>query len=179
MYNTEELIQKTIDHGFTKAGKLNPDALIFRTEVRAMCAADKCRHYGKTWSCPPGCGTLDDSKKRVTDYSFGIIVESVAQLEDEFDFETIEETSKNHAVNFRKLIDDLRAEYKKVFPMSAGTCNLCGKCTYPDSPCRYPDKQFISMEAYGLWVSDVCEKSGVPYYNGKNTVTFVSCFLLP
>jgi hypothetical protein len=34
------------------------------------------------------------------------------------------------------------------------------------------------MEAYGLLVSDVCQKAGLPYYYGKQTITYTSCILL-
>ena len=53
----------------------------------------------------------------------------------------------------------------------------CAKCTYPDQPCRFPDKAFTSMEAYGLLVTDVCKSADTPYYYGRNTVTFTSCVL--
>ena len=34
------------------------------------------------------------------------------------------------------------------------------------------------MEANGLWVSDVCEKNGVPYNYGPNKMAFTSCILV-
>lgn len=55
---------------------------------------------------------------------------------------------------------------------------ICSQCTYPDSPSRFPDKAIPSMEAYGLLVSKVCEKSGLPYYYGPKTLTYTSCVLI-
>jgi predicted metal-binding protein len=177
MYDSGELIKQAIDEGFTQGCELNLAALTFMPEVRAMCSADKCRSYGKNWRCPPACGTLEHAAEIVKGYSFGIIVQTVGQMEDEFDIEAIEEAGARHKRNFARLVDKLKERYGDVLPMSAGTCTICEECAYPD-PCRFPDKAMTSMEAYGLWVSRVCEQSGIPYNNGKNTITYTSCYLL-
>ena len=71
--------------GFEEAGALNVEALEFLPEVRQMCAADRCRSFNRNWSCPPGCGTLEEIAERVKPYTRGILVQSIGQLEDEFD----------------------------------------------------------------------------------------------
>ena len=70
-----------------------------------------------------------------------------------------------------------RLLFPSCLPLSSGACSLCRKCTYPDRPCRFPGKRLSSMEAYGLLVSDVCQKSGLPYYYGPKTITFTACIL--
>ena len=177
-YNTEELIQEAINKGFSQAGELNIAALIFMPEVRGMCGADKCRSFGKNWRCPPACGTLEESAEKAAGYSYGIIVQTIGKMEDDFDYETIQETAEKHKINFGLLVDKLKGRYADVLPMGAGACTICEKCTYPDAPCRFPDKAITAMEAYGLWVSKVCELSGIPYNNGKQTITYTSCYLL-
>jgi predicted metal-binding protein len=99
-------------------------------------------------------------------------------MEDEFDYETIQTAGAKHKENFTVLVEKLRTRYPDMLPMGAGTCTICEKCTYPDAPCRFPDRSISSMEAYGLWVSKVCELSGVPYNYGKLTLTYTSCYLL-
>ena len=54
---------------------------------------------------------------------------------------------------------------------------MCAKCTYPDKPCRYPSKRLSSMEAFGLFVSDICARSGLGYNYGPRTMTYTSCLL--
>lgn len=80
--------------GFEEAGALNVEALEFLPEVRQMCAADRCRSFNRNWSCPPGCGTLEEIAERVKPYTRGILVQSIGQLEDEFDVETMMETEQ-------------------------------------------------------------------------------------
>jgi predicted metal-binding protein len=62
--------------------------------------------------------------------------------------------------------------------MGAGACGRCEHCTFPDKPCRFPDKMTASMEAYGIVVSDVCQSNNLPYYYGNNTLTYTGCVLL-
>ena len=177
-YPVEELKKLALDEGFTDAGQLNIKALVFMPEVRQMCRADKCHAYGKSWRCPPACGTIEEAAERAAQYSFGMLVQTVAQMEYEFDYEAIEKAGREHAESFVSMMRKLKAKYPDVLGMGAGTCKRCKTCTYPDAPCRFPDDSYSSMEAYGLWVSKVCELSGVPYNYGPCTVAFTSCYLL-
>lgn len=166
------------DVGFEDVCTLNMESLQVMQAVRDMCAADRCNAYGTRWTCPPGCGSLEHCRKRIEQYSDGILVQTVGALEDEFDAEGIADAHKRHDARFRTLARQIRSLLPDCLPLSAGTCTRCEVCTYPDRPCRYPKKMLSSMEAYGLLVSDVCTKSGMPYYRGQNTITFTSCILL-
>jgi len=177
-YNTEELVKEALSTGFSQAGELNVSSLVFMPEVRDMCSVDRCNHYGKNWRCPPACGSIEDAAEHASKYSYGLIVQSIGMMEDDFDYDTINETSEKHKRNFLRLVEHLRGRHDDVLPMGAGACKICDACTYPDEPCRFPDKSISSMEAYGLWVSKVCELSGIPYNNGPKTITYTSCYLL-
>jgi predicted metal-binding protein len=179
-YNTNELVKEALDAGFSSAGELNLDALVFMPEVRDMCSVDRCHHYGKNWRCPPACGSIEDASAEASKYSYGMLVQTTGKMESDFDYETIEQASDKHKSSFDALVKTLRGRYgtDDILPMGAGTCTICDECTYPDEQCRHPDDSISSMEAYGLWVSKVCELSSVPYYYGKQTITFTSCYLL-
>ena len=92
-------------------------------------------------------------------------------------FETVEETAKIHDSRFLDLVAQLRETDLEFMPLGAGTCLICPECTYPDAPCRYPDKQIVSMEAAGLVVNDVCKQADIPYNHGQDTIQFSSCIL--
>ena len=177
-YDAEELKKLALREGFTAAGELNLKAVVFMPEVRDMCRADKCSAYGRNWRCPPACGSIEEATERAKKYSFGMLVQTVGKMEDDFDFETIEETSKKHAASFISMMRILKGKYDDILAMGAGTCARCKQCTYPDAPGRFPEDSYSSMEAYGLWVSRVCELSSLPYNYGKQTIAFTSCYLL-
>lgn len=177
-YDARDLIKEALSFGFTSAGEINRKALVFMPEVRQMCAAGKCGKYGKCWVCPPACGTLEECAAKAAEYTFGILVQTTGRLEDDFDYVSMQAAGKKHAGSFAALAASWREKYGDILPMGSGGCVNCRKCTYPDAPCRFPDRAFPSMEAYGLWVSKVCELSGLPYNYGKLTLTYTSCCLL-
>lgn len=172
-----DLVELALQAGFSQAARLNMDALVVRAEVRAMCAADRCRAYGRNWSCPPGCGTLEENQAAMARYSGGVLVQTTGQLEDDFDVEGLGRAELRHKKQFETLVRQIRSFDPHCLPLTAGGCRICRKCSYPDRPCRFPTKMFSSMEAYGLLVSEVCEKSGLEYYYGPKTITYSSCIL--
>lgn len=172
-----QIQQLALQLGFTACVPLNTASLEFRPEVREMCASGRCGNYNKSWSCPPACGSLEEIREKASAFSDGIIVQTTAQLEDSFDYEGMMDAAARHGASFEKLAEALRQDGLIFLPMGAGGCRVCQSCTYPDAPCRFPEKRMTSMEAYGLVVSDVCKNSNVPYYYGPNTLTYVSCIL--
>ena len=174
----EQLLTLAAQAGFTQAAPLEAASLTVRTEVRDMCAADRCHAYGRSWSCPPACGTPEQCQARIDRYKRGILLQTTGQLEDDFDAEAIWETERRHKDSFSVLARQIRQLYPDCLPLTAGCCTLCRTCTYPGKPCRFPKKRFSSMEAYGLLVSDVCLNTGLKYYYGPQTITYTSCILI-
>ncbi len=143
-----------------------------------MCSADRCSHYNKNWMCPPACGTLEECAARAAGFSEGVIVQTVGDIADSFDIETMQVIEHEHKKRFQTMVDGLRIVHRHVLALGAGACDLCDVCTYPNAPCRFPARSLSSMEANGLWVSDICEKNGVPYNYGPNRIAFTSCILV-
>ena len=174
----QELLNLATACGFEHVGLLNMSCLEFNPAVREMCEANRCHAYGKCWTCPPGCGTLEEISAKAAAYRRGVLVQSTGQMEDDFDIETMMDTEKLQKERFLAFTDAVREKYPDCLPMAAGACTICKECTYPDAPCRFPHKAIPSMEAYGLVVSQVCEGSGVAYYYGPKTMTYTSCVLI-
>lgn len=163
--------------GFEQAAEMEASSLEFLPEVRAMCAKDRCKSYGRRWTCPPACGTLFQIAEKAKRYKNGILVQTVLDLEDEFDWETMVVAEQLQKRRMEQLVILIRRECESCLPMSSGTCTICEKCTYPEHPCRFPERAWSSMEAYGLMVQDVCAQSGMKYYYGKKTISYTGCIL--
>lgn len=176
MSTIEELIER---QGFDCVGTCDAADLKVREEVRDMCAADKCHIYNTSWACPPACGDIHDFERQMHAHKHCTVVQTVMELEDEFDGETIIEAQAKQMERFFKLVDDIDEAglSAQVMTLSSGTCRLCKTCTYPDEPCRFPDKRLVSMEAAGLYVAETCTKAGIPYNHGKNTIAYSSCVI--
>ena len=173
-----DLISLAKEIGFSHVARLSAATLKVRPEVREMCANGRCQRYGKSWSCPPACGSLEYTAKLLASYGSGILVQTTADMDGDFDAEAIEKAQEAHKAQFLTLSRQARLLYPDCLPLTAGSCTLCRRCTYPDRPCRYPKKRLSSMEAFGLLVSEVCQQAELPYYYGPGTLTFTSCILV-
>lgn len=172
-------ITEIIDEcGFDQTGQCSTDSVVVNPLVRDMCAADKCAMYNANWACPPACGELDYFQNEISARDTCYLVQTVAELEDSFDIETMAEAEHTHKERVLKLNELVKANYPDALVLSAGTCTICPQCSYPDAPCRFPDKRMVSMEAAGIWVSDLCQRAGIPYNHGPNTMAYTSCVLL-
>ncbi len=178
MADMDALIAMALAAGFTHAAPLDVSTIDLKPEVREMCARNTCGQYGKKWSCPPGCGELEALRERVAQYKTGLLLQTVGQLEDDFDVETMMETEAAQKRNLIELQKVLLPLYPKALAIGSGCCTHCKTCTYPDAPCRFPEKQIASMEAYGMLVTEVCQANNMKYYYGPCTLAYTSCFLI-
>lgn len=176
MMTEEQVIQMAKEAGFTHSAVLDPKSLLPRQEVRDMCRSG-CNRYGSCWSCPPGCGSLEQCRQQLSACKQGILVQTVGQLEDEYDGEGMMQTQDLHNRRFAVLVQQLQRFLPNLLPLGAGCCSICPSCTYPDSPCRFPEKRIASMEAFGLLVQEVCSSNGLGYYYEKGTIAYCSCIL--
>ena len=106
-----------------------------------------------------------------------LLLQVVGDREDSYDFEAMVEVQKLTDKAGWRLAGELQKTGLDFLFMSAGSCTRCEKCTYPDAPCRFPETLFPSMEACGLFVSQVCRDNGVPYYYGEEKIAFTCCLL--
>ena len=163
--------------GFDCRGACTTEDFRTRPEVRDMCAANRCQAYNRSWSCPPACGPIEEYEQQMRAFDNCVVVQTVGQMEDEFDFETVQEADETQDMRFRELVSRLHDEGLDFMPLGAGKCRLCKECTYPDEACRFPDKMVVAMEAAGLVVNEVCTMADIPYNHGKNTISFTGCIL--
>jgi len=176
--NYEQLVQMAQECGFTAWAPLDLNTIELKSEVRDMCAQNTCGMHGACWSCPPACGTLEECTERLKGYSHGILVQTYGDIEDGFDFEAIMEIAADHDDHFQEMYAKLREQGVKTLAIGTGACTVCKKCSYPDAPCRFPEKMVSSMEAYGMVVLEVCKANNLTYYYGPDKMAYTGCFLL-
>jgi len=161
--------------GITAYGVVDTGEIVFSEEVRTLCEGNLCRGYGKTWACPPAVGTVAECRERCLGYGQALVFSAVYELEDSFDFEGMQAGHRE----FKNVCDRL---YERLTPpfllLSNEGCARCRDCTYPNAPCRFPERLFPSLEGFGILVSDLAKSAGIRYINGTNTVTYFGmiCF---
>lgn len=146
--------------------------LTFSEDVVAMCKANRCGRYGKSWTCPPGVGELSELEKKIKSYNKAVVFTCKYDLEDSFDFEGMMEGQKKAKSVLYSIMEELKRDSVDYLALGCEGCDLCEKCTYPDAPCRFPEKAIVSVEACGINVVKLAKDIGVRYNNGPDTVTY-------
>lgn len=178
----DRLYQIAISGGATFAAWIDPAAIPFVPELRAMCAQNSCGSYDTSWMGPPAIGPVEDLMPRVRAFDAGLVVQTVGQLEDSYDFPGMMEAKVNHQVVFTRILAAVRREMsgRALLALDVGCCQICGdsECTYPDQPCRQPAEALASVEAYGINVNPMLTTCGLKYNNGPDTVSYVGLILI-
>lgn len=152
----------------------------FNEDFRKLCEQNSCGSYNKNWMCPPSVGPITELRERVLCFKQGLLFQTVHPIESPLDWEDMLEGAVNHTKIFRKILECMENNYnfKSILPLNAGPCTYCPKCAYlMGEACRFPDKAVSSVEANGIDVMALVKAHGIPYSNGKNTVSYVVLIL--
>ena len=156
---------------------IDPKEIPFSQSVVEACRENRCGKYGTCWTCPPGVGNINDLQKRITNYKECLIFTCKHTLEDSFDFEGMREAGKTTQKLLLDILKDVKNDGVDYMAMGCEGCIICEKCTYPDAPCRFPEKAIPSIEACGISVVDLARNIGINYNNGPCTVTYFCAIL--
>ena len=146
--------------------------LVFSERIRHICETE-CPMYGKSWACPPGVGTVEECRERCLSFDKALMITTVTEVSDIADIEETLATRGPHEEITREVRDLFAAQGIMTFVLSTEACAHCAECTYPDAPCRFPEKMFPCVESHGIIVTDIAEKHGIEFMNG-NLVTWFS-----
>lgn len=163
--------------GIYQYGLIETEDIVFSREVRSLCERNACGKHGTTWACPPAVGTIGECKERCLRYDKALVFSAKYNLQGSFDYEGM---VLGHN-EFKKVSDRLAALARKEQPdfllLSNEGCMRCKECTYPHSPCRFPERLSPSVESYGIMVSSLAKSAKINYVNGQNTVTYFGLLL--
>ena len=174
-----ELIQAALSGGAAKAVVIDSAQVIFSAEFRKICESNQCGGYGRCWMCPPEIGPIDPLIEQARSYQWGLLYQTIAQLEDSFDIEGMFAAGARHAQTSQQIQAMVFPLLKKPFlHLGCGGCQLCRRCAKRDNqPCRFPEKALPSMEGYGIDVYNTVKDTQLKYTNGENTVTYFGIIL--
>ncbi|MDR2941757.1 MAG: DUF2284 domain-containing protein [Treponema sp.] len=147
--------------------------LSFLPELIDYCRTNVCGKYGKSWACPPACGTVEEQKEKILRYGKIFVFTTRHELEDSFDHDGMARGRERHNL----LAAELKKKFGNASVYGAGACPVCETCAFP-SPCPFPEKMIGSIEAAGIDVTELSKTAGIAYNNGPNTVTYFSIILL-
>lgn len=180
MIDGDSLIAIVLQSNASHAAVLDTSTIEFHEDFRKACEKNVCKKYATNWMGPPAIGPIRALMKRAAGYRHGLLFQTVHRVANSFDMKGMLEAAGVHETVFRNLLKGMRKEYpdENYLPLSAGCCSICPTCAYlDDEPCRNPDEAVSSVEAYGINVIALQKSAGLPYYSGKNTVTYVGLIL--
>ncbi len=175
----DSLVADALRFNASRAGIVEVQDIHFSQGFRELCQMNSCGKFGTNWMCPPAIGDFDELKNRVLKFKKGLVVQTVYQLDDSFDFEGMMKAAAIHESVFRNILTHVRGNrlLDPILPLNAGVCKYCETCTYPGSDCLHPDQALASIEAYGIDVTALVTACGIPYNNGPGSVSYVGMIL--
>ena len=130
--------------------------------------------YGKTWACPPAVGSMQDCIQKCGRFENAFVFTTVYKLDDAYDIAEWHKTREKHEAVTEKVAAIFRSRFPNILALSAEGCSVCKTCTYPEAPCRFPERMFPATEGFGILVNELSKTAGVTYYNGPDTITYFS-----
>jgi predicted metal-binding protein len=174
---TDKLRASLTRAGVFEYGEVDPREVEFSETVRGYCEENTCRQYGATWACPPAVGTVDECRARARGYEHMLVFSGKFDLTDSYDFEGIKAAMGDFKTIAHALDDEVKTYLTDYLMLSNEGCGICESCTYPNAPCRFPDRAHGSIEGYGIFVNKLAQAAGMGYNNGANTITFFGALL--
>ena len=173
----QAFIDTALRLGAKKAAVIPAQQIVLSAEFRAICQSNGCGMYDRCWMCPPHVGEIESLMEQVRSFRYGLLYQTVSNLEDSFDIEGMLEAGQRHA-QLSQRIEKSGMLPENHLHLTCGGCRLCERCAKRDNePCRFPGEALPSMEAYGIDVYNTTKDTPLKYINGKDTVTFFGIVL--
>lgn len=174
--NREWLEERIAKYPICEYAFIDPKELSFLEEVRYICRTE-CPQYGKSWSCPPAVGTVEECRKRCEKYTGGFLFTTMSEADLMGDMEEALKTRAEHEKITQRVRDLVCEGCEDVLVLSTESCAICETCAYPGQACRHPDLMFPCIESYGILVTELSERYGIQFISEAGVVTWFSLIL--
>ena len=152
---------------------IDTSELVFTDRVRHICRTE-CPMYGKSWACPPAVGEVEECRRRCLAFDHALLISTIAEVNDIADIDETLATRAPHEEITRQVQQMVREQSAQTMVLSTEACAHCEHCTYPNAPCRFPEKMYPCVESHGILVTELAEQHGIDFLAGGNIVTWFS-----
>lgn len=156
---------------------LTPQELTFKEEVRTICRQE-CPMYGKSWSCPPAVGTVEECKGDSLAYEGVFLFTTIAEVRDIANLPETLDTRFAHEKITRQIGEIFQKEGRKIKLLSSESCAVCESCAYTEGKkCRHPEFMIPCIESQGILVTELAERYEIPFLTDMTTVQWFGLVL--
>ena len=142
-----ELIKLAEEAGF-HAAVLPAQGIPVDGSFRKFCEDNLCGKYNANYSCPPGCGTVEEVRSRLFSADKALVLQTIHEIGSYENKAAILESKKNLNIAVLHLTEKLRQAGLQGFCLGYGGCPLCNPCKQvKGEPCAFPEKRLSCMSA--------------------------------
>lgn len=161
-----DTIMKMIKAAGASQMKLIPASCVIVDErVRLKCQVPLCDSFHRNLMCPPFVMSVEEFRRALSAYKWGIILQVIAKLGENGNFR---EEAYGYARHLHEIVNiGEREAFQQGFRFAAGfiggCCHLCEQCVAVEGSrmCRHPFRARPSMEAVGIDVQATLEAAGL------------------
>lgn len=177
----EKYRQRAMELGSTDARVITTDDVIIDERVIAKCAYPKCVGYGTNANCPPYAMGIDQVRKIVDKFRYGIFIKVRVPSHDIAGKKAIKKNRIPYQKKLAEIVSKIEAEafydgYHLAVGFGSGSCKrlFCPEtdcvALIPGKPCAHLYKARSSMEAVGMDAFTMATKFGWEIYPiGRST----------
>lgn len=158
-----ELLELAKNEGFA-AALIPTNKIVTDPKFRPFCEENRCGKYGANYSCPPDCGTVEETRQRLTAQKRALVVQTVWDIDGYENKAVIQDVRKKHNTAVLHLTENLRKKGLSGFCLGYGGCSLCDPCKrVNEEPCPHPDKKISCLSAYCIDVAKLAAECCLPF----------------
>lgn len=136
------------------------------------CEENICGQYNLSWTCPPAVSYIKEQEKIKCGFTDAMVFSCKYDVKDFNDIEQMDVARNKTMDILRETVKEIKRNNIDCLAYGCSSCKICGVCSYPHQPCRFPDDAIVPLEACGINVFELTKKANINYYNGEKTVTF-------
>ena len=159
----QELVKRAEDEGF-RAAVISAKDIPADGSFRKFCEDNLCGKYNANYSCPPGCGTVEEVHERLFSADKALVLQSIHEIGIYDNKEAILKSKKDLNLAILRLTEELRKAGVDCYCLGYGGCPLCDPCKQvAGEPCAFPEKRISCMSAYCIDVEKLAGKCGLEF----------------
>lgn len=151
------------EEGFA-AAVISTGEIVTDPKFRPFCEENLCGKYNANYSCPPDCGTVEETRSRLMAQARALVVQSVWEIGSYENKEAILDARRRHNAAVLRLSEKLRQAGLFGFSLGYGGCPLCEPCKrVSGAPCPRPQERISCLSAYCVDVAKLAQTCGLPF----------------